>query len=58
MVYVVHIRTDFALSTMTCGGPRMQCDLVDEGHEIRRHRTARLVRENQWIARQNSCPNG
>jgi len=30
----------------------MPRDLVDEGHEIGRHRTARLMRENQLIARQ------
>lgn len=30
----------------------MHRDLVDEGHEIERHRTARLMRENQLIARQ------
>jgi putative transposase len=30
----------------------MHRDLVDGGHEIGRHRTARLMRENQLIARQ------
>ena len=30
----------------------MHRDLVDEGHEIGRHRTARLMRQNQLIARQ------
>jgi putative transposase len=30
----------------------MHRDLVDEGHEIGRHRTARLMRENRLIARQ------
>ena len=30
----------------------MTSDLVDEGHEIGRHRTARLMRENQLIAQQ------
>ena len=52
MVYLAHIRTAFALSNGTCGSPRMHRDLVDEGHEIGRHRTARLMRENRLIARQ------
>jgi putative transposase len=52
MVYLAHIRTAFALSNGTYGSPRMHRDLVDEGHEIGRHRTARLMRENQSIARQ------
>jgi HTH-like domain len=51
-VYLAHIRTAFALSNGTYGSPRMHRDLVDEGHEIGRHRTARLMRENQLIARQ------
>lgn len=52
MVYLAHIRTAFALSNGTYGSPRMNRDLVDEGHEIGRYRTARLMRENQLIARQ------
>jgi putative transposase len=52
MVCLAHIRTAFALSNGTYGSPRMHCDLVDEGHEVGRHRTARLMRENQLIARQ------
>ncbi|RGP35387.1 hypothetical protein D1012_20075 [Pseudotabrizicola alkalilacus] len=52
MVYLTHNRTAFALSNGTYGSPRMHRDLVDEGHEIGRHRTARLMRENQLIARQ------
>ena len=52
MVYLAHIRTAFALSNGTYGSPRMHRDLVDEGHEIGRHRTARLMRENRLIARQ------
>ncbi len=44
MVYLAHIRTAFALSNGTYGSPRMHRDLVDEGHEIGRHRTARLMR--------------
>jgi putative transposase len=45
-------RTAFALSNGTYGSPRMHRDLVDEGHEIGRHRTARLMRENRLVARQ------
>jgi transposase InsO family protein len=52
MVYLAHIRTAFALSNGTYGSPRMHRDLVYEGHEIGRHRTARLMRQNQLIARQ------
>ena len=37
MVYLVHIRTAFALSNGTYGSPRMHRDLMDEGHEIGRH---------------------
>jgi putative transposase len=52
MIHLAHIRTVFALSKGTHGSPRMHRDLVDEGHKIGRHRTARLMRENQLIARQ------
>ena len=52
MAYLAHIRTAFALSNGTSGSPRMHRDLVDEGHEIGRHHTARLMRQNQLIARQ------
>ncbi len=52
MVYLAHNRTALALSNGTYGSPRVHRDLVDEGHEIGRHRTARLMRENQLIARQ------
>jgi putative transposase len=52
LVYLAHIRTAFALSNGTYGSPRMHRDLVDEGHEIGRHRTARLMRENRLVARQ------
>ena len=52
MVYLAHIRTAFAPSSGTCGSPRMHRDLVDQGHEIGRHHTTRLMRENQLIARQ------
>ena len=52
MIHLAHIRTVFALSKGIHGSPRMHRDLVDEGHKIGRHRTARLMRENQLIARQ------
>ncbi|WP_406565995.1 IS3 family transposase [Allitabrizicola rongguiensis] len=52
MVHPAHIRTVFSLSNGTCGGPRMHRDLIDEGHQIGRHRTARLMRENGLVARQ------
>jgi hypothetical protein len=52
MVHLAHIRTAFALSSGTCGSPRMQRDLADDGHQIGRHRAARLMRENQLIEHQ------
>ncbi len=52
MVYLAHIRTAFALSNGTYGSPRMHRDLIDDGHRIGRHRTARLMRENGLVARQ------
>ncbi len=52
MVHLAHIRTVFALSNGTYGSPRMHRDLIDEGHQIGRHRTARLMRENGLVARQ------
>ena len=52
MVHLAHIRTVFALSNGTYGSPRMHRDLIDEGHQIGRHRTARLMRENSLVARQ------
>lgn len=52
MVYLAHIRTAFALSNGTDGSPRLHRDLVDDGHQIGRHRTARLMRENDLVARQ------
>lgn len=51
MVYLARIRTVFALSNGTCGSPRVPRDLVDEGHEIGRHRTARRKRQNQLVER-------
>ncbi len=51
MVYLAYIRTAFALSNGTYGSPRMHRDLIDDGHRIGRHRTARLMRENGLVAR-------
>lgn len=52
MVDLAHIRTVFALSNGTYGSLRMHRDRIDEGHQIGRHRTARLMRENGLVARQ------
>lgn len=52
MIHLAHIRTAFALSNGTYGSPRMHRDLVDEGHQIERHRTARLMKEKRLVARQ------
>ena len=52
MVYLAHIRTAFALSNGAYGSPRMHRELVDDGHGIGRHRTARLMRDNKLVARQ------
>ena len=51
LVHLSHIRTAFALSNGTSGSPRMHRDLVDAGHVIGRHRTARLMRQNGLVAR-------
>ncbi len=42
MVYLAPTRTAFMVSNRTYGSPRMNRDLVYEGHEIGRNRTARL----------------
>ncbi len=52
LVCLAHIRTVFALSNGTYGRPRMRLDLIDDGHRIGHHRTARLMRENGLVARQ------
>ena len=52
MVYLAHVRTAFALSNGSYGSPRMHRDLIDDGHEIGRHRVARLMRQNGLVARQ------
>lgn len=52
MVYLAHVRTAFTLSNGSYGSPRMHRDLIDDGHEIGRHRVARLMRQNGLVARQ------
>jgi putative transposase len=52
LVLLSHIRTAFARSNGTYGSPRMTRELQDEGLEVGRRRTARLMRENGLKARQ------
>lgn len=52
MVLLAHVRCAFALSNGTYGSPRMTHELNDEGVQVGRRRTARLMRENGLKARQ------
>jgi putative transposase len=52
LVLLAHIRSAFARSNGTYGSPRMTRELQDEGLEVGRRRTARLMRENGLKARQ------
>ena len=52
LVLLAHIRSAFARSHGTYGSPRMTRELQDEGVQISRRRTARLMRENGLKARQ------
>ena len=52
MVLLAHVRSAFALSNGTYGSPRMTRELQDDGLQIGRRRTARLMRENGLRARQ------
>lgn len=52
MVFLAHIRAHFKTSNGTYGSPRMHAELRDEGLEIGRHRTARLMRDNLLKANQ------
>ena len=51
LVLLAHIRASFALSRGTYGSPRMTRELRDEGFNVGRRRTARLMRENGLNAR-------
>jgi putative transposase len=51
-VLLAHIRSAFTLSNGTYGSPRMTRELQDEGLQVGRRRTARLMRENGLKARQ------
>jgi putative transposase len=52
LVLLAHIRSAFARSNGTYGSPRMTHELQDDGVQIGRRRTARLMRENGLKARQ------
>src|SRR4051812_48853753 len=52
LVLLAHIRSAFILSHETYGSPRMTRELQDEGLQVGRRRTARLMRENGLKARQ------
>ncbi len=52
LVLLAHIRSAFARSNGTYGSPRVTRELQDEGLEVGRRRTARLMRENGLKARQ------
>ncbi len=52
LVLLAHIRSAFTLSNETYGSPRMTRELQDEGLQVGRRRTARLMRENGLKARQ------
>ena len=52
LVLLAHIRSAFTLSNGTYGSPRMTRELQDEGLQVGRRRTARLMRENGLKARQ------
>lgn len=54
MIVLAHIRNQFALSHQTYGSPRMHVELCEEGISVGRHRTARLMRENNLKARQKT----
>ena len=52
MVLLAHVRSAFALSHGTYGSPRMTRELQEDGLQVGRRRTARLMRENGLRARQ------
>lgn len=52
MIYLAHIRNLFTLSNSTYGSPRMTIEMQEQGFTIGRRRVARLMRENNFVARQ------
>jgi len=48
---LVAVRTSFLMSDRTCGARRVIADVRDAGHTCRRHRVARLMREEALRAR-------
>ncbi|EIM28565.1 hypothetical protein MicloDRAFT_00027030 [Microvirga lotononidis] len=52
LVLLAHIRSAFTRSHETYGSPRMTRELQDEGLQVGRRRTARLMRENGLKVRQ------
>jgi putative transposase len=52
LVLLAHIRSAFARSHETYGSSRVTRELQDEGLQVGRRRTARLMRENGLKARQ------
>ena len=52
LVLLAHVRSAFKLSSETYGSPRMTRELRDEGLNVGRRRTARLMRQNGLRARQ------
>jgi putative transposase len=52
LVLLAHIRSAFTRSHGTYGSPLLTRELQDEGLEVGRRRTARLMRENGLKARQ------
>ncbi|RDI53586.1 putative transposase [Microvirga subterranea] len=52
LILLAHIRSAFTLSKGTYGSPRMTRELQDEGLQVGRRRTARLMRENGLKVRQ------
>ena len=54
LVLLAHIRAQFSTSNETYGSPRMHVELQEEGLCVGRHRVARLMRDNNLMARQKT----
>ena len=52
MVLLAHVRSAFSCSNGTYGSPRMTHELRDQGLQVGRRRTARLMHDNGLKARQ------